>query len=185
MTEISAIDVRNKNHLAVSKVFVLPPHDLAFLPSVVEVQIGGLLSLPLRLTVKLPITNEVVCIRLVDRSIKRQSNRYTYLNLSKIAKHHVINMTNLLIYLIQIVPVTDCRGLPFVITSSDNAIFEYSPELGSDLAAEGSGACQMVHVKAAGVQGFTQIGASLTATKDATLMAEATTAAFKPLQPVS
>ena len=85
----------------------------------------------------------------------------------------------------QIVAVTDCRGLPFVITSSDNAIFEYAPELDTDESVSGvGGACQGVHVKAAGNQGFAQIGASLTATKDVTLTAETTTGAFKPLIPV-
>ena len=59
MTKIIAFDVRNKNHFAEAKVFVLPPHELSFLPSVVEVEIGGQLSLPLQLTVKLPTTNEV------------------------------------------------------------------------------------------------------------------------------
>ena len=59
VTTISAIDVRNKNHFAVATVYVLPPHDLKFLPSAVEVQIGGELTLPLQLTVKLPVTDEV------------------------------------------------------------------------------------------------------------------------------
>ena len=80
-------------------------------------------------------------------------------------------------------PVTDCRGLPFVITSSDNAIFEYEL-VADDVIPQVQGACQGIVVKAAGNQGFAQIGASLTATKDVTLIAETTTGAYKPLVPV-
>ena len=72
-----------------------------------------------------------------------------------------------------------------MISSSDNSIFEYAPEMSDETVPAVEGSCHGINVKAARSQGFAQIGASLTASKDITLITETTTGAYKPLVPVS
>jgi hypothetical protein len=134
VTTVVASDVRNKNHFAKAQVYVLPPNDLRFIPSSVEAQIDSELTLPLQLTVKLPITFQVDFAQLGIFIV------LTYINWHSFATSFL-----------QVVPVTDCHGLPFVFSTGDGSIFEHMPEKdldGDDLKQ----ACLGVGIKASGNQ---------------------------------
>ncbi|XP_014675942.1 PREDICTED: nuclear pore membrane glycoprotein 210-like [Priapulus caudatus] len=57
-TTVLAADVRNPAHTGQGEVYVLPPTEMRFLPSVVEVEIGSVLHLPLAMSAEYTLDGE-------------------------------------------------------------------------------------------------------------------------------